>query len=663
MPAVRRLWTIVSVVAFLAGIGGLALTAYLWFGDWPQRTRQVVDHYRSLGENLARPPEPLIGNVRARDVTSLGGTWQAVIDPYGRGELGGMAARAHGPEAPSDLGEFSFEDGLTLEVPGDWNSQDPRLVFYQGIVWYKREFELHRRRDRRTFLWFGAANYRTSIYLNGELVGEHEGGFTPFNYEVTERLRNGSNLLVVQVDNRKGPEDVPTALTDWHNYGGLTRDVLAVQVPRRFVRSYALHLSPEGDRVLAEVQVDPPGPGAAGLSIPELGLEVEARTDATGTARFDLPARPERWSPVEPRRYRVVIRAGEDVVEEDIGFRTIEAAGGEILLNGKPIFLRGISIHEEAPHGEGRARSRKHAETLLGWARDLGCNFVRLAHYPHNEHMVRVADETGLLVWSEVPVYWNVDFASERARERTRRQLSELIARDRNRAAVILWSLGNETPIGDDRHAFMLAMAEHVRALDSTRPITAALVTSPASLARFFLSSYVPALLGLPRREWIYRVGDPLAEIVDVPALNQYFGWYYSGGLAAVTPISSHRARRVMIENMDRIRIETGSTKPLVMSELGAGALAGRHAPEASLAAYSEEYQALVYRRQIAMLSRQPQLRGMSPWILKDFRSPLRLYQGVQDHWNRKGLVDDDGRRKQAFSVLRNHYRERRAAP
>jgi len=660
---VRRLWTIASLLAFLSGVGGVALTAYLWLGDWPQRTRQIVDYYRSVGENLARPPEPLIGNVRAREVTSLGGTWQAVIDPYGRGELGGVAPRAHQPRAPSDLGEFSFEDGLTLSVPGDWNTQDPRLVFYQGIVWYKREFELPLRPDHRTFLWFGAANYRASVYLNGELVGEHEGGFTPFNYEISDRLRSGSNLLVVKVDNRKGPEDVPTALTDWHNYGGLTRDVLAVRVPRRFVRSYALHLAPEGDRILAEVEVDPPRPGPVAIAIPELGLEARARSDESGTARFDLPARPERWEPERPRRYRVEIRAGDDVVAEDIGFRTIETAGGEILLNGQPIFLRGISIHEEAPLGEGRARSRSHAETLLGWALELGCNFVRLAHYPHNEHMVRVADERGLLVWSEVPVYWNVDFASERARERTRRQLSELIARDRNRAAVILWSIGNETPIGEDRDAFMRTIADHVRALDPTRPITAALVTSPASLARFFLSSYVPALLGHPPREWVYRVGDPLAEIVDVPALNQYFGWYYSGGLAALTPVSSHHARRVMIENMGRIRIDPGSTKPFVISEFGAGAKAGRHAPQESLAAYSEEYQALVYRRQIDMLERQPGLRGMSPWILKDFRSPLRLYQGVQDHWNRKGLVDDQGRRKQAFAVLRNHYGERRTRP
>jgi beta-glucuronidase len=657
---VRRLWFAISLASFLLGLAGIALTAYLWFGDWPAETRELVDHYRSVAENTARPPEPLIGNVRGRQTTSLAGRWPAVIDLYSRAELGGMAPRGLAPEAPSDLGEFSFEDGLTLEVPGDWNTQDPRLVFYQGVVWYKREFELPpAAAGERTFLWFGAANYRASVYLNGQLVGGHEGGFTPFNYEVTDRLGEGMNLLVVKVDNRKGPEDVPTALTDWHNYGGLTRDVFALRTPASFIRNYSLELGGDG-RILGSVELDgSPFPESVSVSLPELGASASAAPDAGGIARFELEATPERWSPESPRLYEVEVRAGDDSVRDEIGFRSIEAAGSEILLNGEPIFLRGISIHEEAPHGEGRIHSREQAETLLGWARDLGCNFVRLAHYPHSEHMLRLADRLGLLVWGEVPVYWNVAFESPRARERTRRQLSELIARDRNRASVILWSIGNETPIGEARQAFMAEMADHVRTLDPTRLVTAALVTSPDSLARFFLGSYVPALMGLDFGSWVYTVGDPLAEIVDVPALNQYFGWYYSGALASLTPVSSHRARRVMIDHIDRIRIQPGTDKPLVMSELGAGARLGMRAPEAELAAYSEEYQALVYRKQIAMLREQPTLRGMSPWLLKDFRSPLRLYQGVQDYWNRKGLVDDEGRRKLAFEVLRDHYRER----
>jgi beta-glucuronidase len=146
-----------------------------------------------------------------------------------------------------------------------------------------------------------------------------------------------------------------------------------------------------------------------------------------------------------------------------------------------------------------------------------------------------------------------------------------------------------------------------------------------------------------------------------VPAVNEYFGWYYVGAFAAVSPFTSHYARRVILDNMHRIRIDIAGGKPWIASELGAGAKAGLHVPEERLAAYSEELQALVYRRQIEMLARQDGLAGMSPWLLKDFRSPLRLYQGVQDYWNLKGLYSDDGRKKQAADVLQSHYRERAA--
>ena len=145
--------------------------------------------------------------------------------------------------------------------------------------------------------------------------------------------------------------------------------------------------------------------------------------------------------------------------------------------------------------------------------------------------------------------------------------------------------------------------------------------------------------------------------MVDVTALNQYFGWYYSGGLALVLPWSSHHMRRVMLDGMEDIEIRTPGGKPLIVSELGAGAKYGMHAPAEDLAVYSEEYQALVYEKQLAMLARQPQLRGLSPWVLKDFRAPLRMYQGVQDYWNRKGLVSEEGEKKQAFFVLRDHYK------
>jgi beta-glucuronidase len=660
----RRLYEVIAFGALVLGSASLALTVYLWLGDWPQRIVELVDYQRSAAENAGRPPEPLVSGASTRAGESLAGTWPAVIDPYGRGALAGIAPRDVRPETPSDLAEFSFDDGLELEVPGDWNSQDPRLVFYTGTVWYKRTFEHLLGSGQRTYLWFGAAHYRATVYLNGRLLGEHEGGFSPFNFEVTGRLRSGENLLIVRVDNDKLDDDVPTPTTDWLNYGGLTRDVRLVQVPRVFVRTWRIGLDPEDSgRITAEVVVDGAGgPEDVSLSIPELGLEATGRTNAEGVASFAFEAGPERWSPDNPRLYRVEMRTGEDAVSDEIGFRTVAVRGREILLNGEPVFLRGVSIHDEAGHGEGRVHSLVQAQRVLGWARDLGCNFVRLSHYPHAEETVRLAERMGLLVWSEIPVYWNVAFESERTLALAKQQLSEMIERDRNRAAVIIWSIGNETPETEARHRFMTALAEHTRAEDPTRLVSAALLTGQEALLPFVTRYYLPALAGIVREVWPFRVRDPLVDVVDVAAVNEYFGWYYSGAIGVLGPVSSHRARRVMLDNMHRIRIELEVAKPLVISEMGAGARVGLHASEEELAVFSEEYQALVYRRQLDMLERQEGLAGISPWVLKDFRSPLRMHQRVQNYWNLKGLVADDGTRKPAFAVLRDWYHARRDA-
>jgi len=307
-------------------------------------------------------------------------------------------------------------------------------------------------------------------------------------------------------------------------------------------------------------------------------------------------------------------------VEDSIGFRTIEVRGGEILLNGRPIFLRGVCIHEEAPLRSGRAYSREDAETLLGWAKELGANFVRLAHYPHNELMVREADRMGLLVWSEIPVYWGINFESPVAFAAAENQLDEMIARDHNRASVIIWSVANETPNNPARLTFLKKLVERARALDPTRLMTAAMLHHYAG-------------------ETTQMIDDPLAEVLDVIGCNEYIGWY--DGLPT---------------KADTMEWKTIYQKPVVMSEFGAEAVYGLHGDD--LTRWTEEYQESFYRHQLGMLKRIPFLRGTSPWILMDFRSPRRLLPGVQDYYNRKGLVSNRGERKKAFYVMQEFYRE-----
>jgi len=656
----RRLFAVISIMMFATGAATLALTLYLWFGDWPTEAKATIDHLRSVAENTGRAPDPLLPDPRSGPHLSLNGTWRAVIDAYARGDLAGVAPMAQEPKGPADHAEFSFENGLTLEVPGDWNTQDMRLHFYQGVVWYKRTFDFEPKSGERTYLYFGAANYIASVYVNGYMVGTHEGGFTPFNFDVTDQLESGENLLVVKVDSRRNDDDIPTPITDWHNYGGITRDVLLVSVPETHISRWELRLPEEpGNELVGFVEVvGPEIPAPVTIEIPELDVLVEAWTDASGKFEIRIPATPKRWSPDSPHLYRVAISTGSHRIEDQIGFRTIATRGSEILLNGEPIFLRGISIHDETLDGGGRANSFSHAEETLRLAKELGCNFVRLAHYPHPDAMARVADRMGLLVWAELPVYWTVAFDNQDTLALGRRMFSELIHRDRNRASVILWSLGNETPASPERDRFFTELAAHVRSEDSSRLLTAALLTGIEVLQPFMFGYYLPATLGMVRDEWLFRIDDGLEAIVDVPAVNQYFGWYYASAVAMLTPISSEYARRVMLDNMDRIRFETRGGKPLVISELGAGAKLGLRTKADEMRVFSEEYQVEVYRRQLSMLADQTTVRGISPWILKDFRAPFRMYQGIQDYWNRKGLVSEDGYRKLAFNVLQAHYRE-----
>jgi len=356
------------------------------------------------------------------------------------------------------------------------------------------------------------------------------------------------------------------------------------------------------------------------LRIPEAGVEAAVQTDANGYAKFRFDADLERWSPEDPRLYEVELAAETDRVSERIGFRTIETRGHDLLLNGKPIWLRGICIHEQAPLRDGRAFSEEDARTLLGWARALNANFVRLAHYPHNEYMTRLADEMGLLVWAEIPVYWMIAWEQEATLENARNQLAELITRDKNRASLILWSMANETPPSQERLDFLVALTEVARSLDPTRLLTAALV-----------AHYVD--------DSTLMIDDPFGAYLDVIGVNEYVGWY--DGLP---------------EKADRLSWQMVYEKPLIISEFGAGALQGHHGDP--LTRWTEEFQARLYRHQLDMLERIPFLRGTSPWILTDFRSPRRPLPVIQDYWNRKGLISDRGVKKHAFYVLKDYYAE-----
>ncbi|MGC1417329.1 MAG: glycoside hydrolase family 2 TIM barrel-domain containing protein, partial [Candidatus Acidiferrum sp.] len=357
------------------------------------------------------------------------------------------------------------------------------------------------------------------------------------------------------------------------------------------------------------------------IRIPETGLSKTFQTDAQGRVQFSFAADLTLWSPENPKLYGVEITSDTDKVVDRVGFRSIEARGTDILLNGKPVFLRGISMHEEAPMRSGRAWSEDDSRTLLGWAKALGCNFVRLAHYPYDESMLRMADQMGVLVWAEVPVYWTIQWENPSTLQNAENQLRDMITRDHNRAALIIYSVGNETPVSDARNHFLRELIHEAHSADTTRLVSAALQSTEVAEGN----------------RVAIHINDPIAGDLDVLGNNEYIGWY---------------TRRP--EDADSTDWVSAYNKPLIMSEFGGDALYGYHGDAATR--WTEEYQENLYQHQLSMLKRISFLRGMTPWVLMDFRSPRRTLPRFEDYFNRKGLVTNLGETKKAFFVLQNFY-------
>ena len=579
--------------------------------------------------NVFSDEVPLLGNVQHRESISLNGEWNYIVDVQEEGYYDyRMKPMNNGffinqkPSRPEDLIEYDFDKSKSMTIPSDWNTKDNQLFFYEGTVWFKKSFTFHPKAGKRSILYFGAVNYEAIVYVNGKRVGSHVGGFTAFNFDVTDVLKDGENFVIVKVDNKRHKDNVPTQIFDWWNYGGITRDVLLVEVEPTYIEDYTIRLNPQNPKLIHfDVRLNKAEANKTiTLNIPELKVKAKVTTDEKGQASAEVKAKPQLWSPASPKLYQVEIGQGNETIRDEIGFRTITTRGKQILLNGQPIYLKGISIHEEKAYGGGRANCAEDAHTLLSWAKELGCNFVRLAHYPHNEYTVREAERMGIMVWSEIPAYWTISWTNPATYENAQRQLHDMIARDHNRANVIIWSIANETPHSAERDSFLSRLAKYARTQDQTRLISMAMEVTSAS-------------------NYHNKLQDNMNEYVDVISFNEYIGWYRDVNDAA------------------KMTWEVPYNKPVIVSEFGGGALAGYHG--AKNQRWTEEFQENLYIENLRMLEKIDGLSGTTPWILKDFRSPRRVLSGIQDYYNRKGLVSDDGQKKKAFWILKNWYEKR----
>ena len=553
---------------------------------------------------------------RFREKESLNGTWHYAVDQYNTFLSGKWYEEnlydENGNTLPVD---FSFDEWDTMTLPCCWNTAAPEFKLYDGSMDFTRKFTYEKQReDERVILKIGACNYYCRVFLNRKYIGTHKGGNTPAYFDITDSLER-ENRIHIHADSTRREEQVPSAVTDWFNYGGVYRDIELIRVPKLHIKDFRIALEPDSGfgKIRAFVKLSESVNESVELTISELDVRVDIPiADGTGEILFD--STPELWSPESPRLYDVTLRCGNDEVRDRVGFREIRIRGMEILLNGKPIFLRGVCCHEDDFY-HGKALTDDDRLINIRNAKDLGCNFMRAAHYPHSERMAQQCDEEGLLLWEELPVYWGVMFGNDNTRKDAENQLRELIARDFNRASVIIWSVGNENFDTDERFKFMGGLADTAHELDRTRLVSA------ACLANFAKNA----------------IEDRLEQKLDIIGLNEYMGWY----------IADWSKLPELFEN-------SRPEKPVIISEFGADAYAGHHGTENDKG--TEECQAYIIERQTEEIAKIGYIKGMSPWILNDFRSPRRT-SAYQRYFNTKGLLSADRTHKKlAFSVLQKFY-------
>jgi len=552
-----------------------------------------------------------------RKTELLNGEWQYAVDQYDTCLRQMWFKEKYYDDKGYSLPiDYSFDEWPTMQLPACWNTVSKEYLLYDGSMVFTRKFSYQKNAEEDVFLKIGAANYLVRVFLNGEYVGMHRGGSTPAYWNITKELKDKNRILIV-VDSTRRPEQVPTENTDWFNYGGVYRDIELIRVPKTYIKDFKIALGPDGtySRIQVKVKLSEAQNTVAKLSIEELGIEQDIALNG-GVGEAVIEAKPELWTPENPKLYDVTLTCQQDKVSDRVGFREIKVENGEILLNGQSIFLRGISCHEESVENGKALTDAERMENLM-IAKELGCNFMRIAHYPHNERMAKLADEVGMLLWEEIPVYWAIKFDRDKTYEDAQNQLLELITRDWNRASVIVWSVGNENADTDERLKFMSGLAKCAHKEDETRLVSAACLVDAEKNV----------------------IADRLIEYLDVIGINEYCGWY--------TPD---------FEKLPQLMANSNPDKPVIITEFGADALPGHHGTITDKG--TEECQVYVYERQIATLREISYIKGMTPWILYDFRCPRRTHF-LQKYYNRKGLLSADKKyKKPAFEVLQKFYLE-----
>ena len=546
-----------------------------------------------------------------RQQISLAGEWEFAADPDDRGR------------AESWFSRFPEKRAL-LTVPGSWNTS-PAFWPYIGAAWHRRTFDLPRAGN--VLLHLRGVFYDAEVWLDGQRLGSHEGGYSPFEFLV--RAQAGRHTLVVRASNRTTATTIPQRNVDWFPYGGIHRPVYVEYVAPTSIRRVNVTGEAAGARVRAILRSD--GAARKRIALFVDGREVYGREHqlAAGETAIDFTApvaNPRVWSPAAPNLYsaRVVVGDNEDDQFTRFGFRTVAVDGPRILVNGKRFVMLGANRHEDHPEW-GPAVPAHLTRRDIELVKALGANTIR-AHYPPSELFMDYCDQAGLFVMNEVPAWQTPadQLANPEVRRLIKDQFKEMVERDLGRPSILTWSLGNEWPGIDKSLDAVKELTEYARTIDRTHPLT--LITV----------SYA----------------GPAHDFLDIIATNWgLHEWYDNAHALDDSQIAPNVAR------MERIH-RRSPNKPVVLSEFGgAEARAGWH--NWGNAKWSEEYQAGNIEGSARFGLENEWMSGGCVWQFSDSRTaPERILAARLHGWNSKGVVDMHRQPKLSFYALQALYRK-----
>ncbi|UCD37246.1 MAG: beta-glucuronidase [Fidelibacterota bacterium] len=585
-------------------------------------------------------------NNRCRTVIDLSGFWDLKVDA-------------------SECGlEEGWSEGITSDicagVPASWNEQlsELGLMNYIGSVWYQKHFTLPNLwKGQKIVLRFGSVDHHATVWVNGRLAGEHQGGFLPFELEITDLVQKEiDNVLVVRVNNVLSHDTIPQGVTkddyaafnkerdqtfppanfDFFPYGGIPRPVKLVALPHQHFTAVQVEtgIRDRTGQLRFTVAVSDDAQGALIEALlwdddQQVASYEDALDGCSCIGELQVPDC-RFWSPDSPHLYRLHLKLmdGDALLDEyrlEVGIREITVQGDELLLNGKPIFLQGFGKHEDFPVlGKGFSYPLVVKDfQLLKW---IGANSFRTSHYPYADEIMQLADRMGFLVIDEVPaVSLNLKYVTDKTLSQHKQALTELITRDRNHPSVIAWSVGNEAGVWGEPEAvtekgirYWEEIFQHTRELDNSRPIT------------------LPTCV---------QTGDedPAYLYSDFISVNRYWGWYE-------IPVK-------MNEAADQLKAELEGLyeryqKPILLSEFGADTIEGQHATYPQM--FTEEYQSLLIGKYFEIIDSLPFMIGEHIWNFADFRTAQHHRRIIL---NKKGVFNRQRDPKLAAFVIRDRWR------